>query len=186
MDKKNIRKKIIAKRKSIANSKYQYASKVITHKLLSLNAYTNAQQIGLYMAINNEIDLKKIWQNAQQNAKNCYFPRIKNTDKMQFYKACNPDQFTKNQWGILEPFAIPENYIEPNALDIIIIPMVAFDNYGNRIGMGAGYYDKALQNCVQTILIGVGYEFQKITKINAETWDVKLDIIVTEDEIYYF
>ena len=65
------------------------------------------------------------------------------------------------------------------------MPLVAFDCKGNRIGMGKGFYDKALKNAIKPALIGAAYDFQKFTKINAETWDIKLDIIATENAIYY-
>lgn len=186
MNKKVIRKQMLLKRKSLPKDTYAKASKTINQQILSLSTYKKSKKIGLYMGFNNEINLNEVWQNALQNSKSCFFPRVQDARNMHFYKAEDLNDFIKNKWGILEPLAKTEDYLAPSALEIIILPLVAFDITGHRIGMGAGYYDKALQNCGSTTLVGVGYEFQKVASINAETWDIKLDIMITEKEIYFF
>ena len=75
------------------------------------------------------------------------------------------------------------------SLDIILIPLVVFDQSCNRIGMGSGFYDKALSaldnSKKKTYLIGLAYEFQKVNQIEPNKWDIPLDYVVTEKKVYH-
>lgn len=184
MKKSEIRKNILPLRKELSEPLLTLASTAITDAILELDDYKNAKKIALYMAINNEVNLEKLWNHACYNHKACYFPKV-TAEHMHFLPGDNIDQFIANKWGILEPSSNLQDAININDLDIIILPLVAFDCTGNRVGMGKGYYDKTLKSSKHPTLVGVAYEFQKITKINAETWDIKLDIIATENAIYY-
>lgn len=184
MNKIEIRKNMLSMRKELSRSIFTHSSQAINTAILELDVYKNARKIALYMAVNNEVCLNQVWKHAQQNQKKCYFPKVCE-ENMHFLPGFNLDQFTTNKWGILEPDKSIQDAIDINELDIIILPLVAFDCKGNRIGMGKGFYDKALKNAIKPALIGAAYDFQKFTKINAETWDIKLDIIATENAIYY-
>ena len=184
MNKNSIRKLFIQKRIGLSNTTQIHVSKTICETILNLHCYKNSQTIGLYMAINNEIDISFVWRNAIDNNKQCYFPKVTDKNSMLFLPANNLANFTKNKWGILEPTTNEISACPTSKLDLLILPLVAFDNLGNRIGMGKGFYDKALANNCATTLIGVAYDFQKVPLIKSETWDVKLDIIVTEKMIY--
>lgn len=184
MDKNHIRKLMLQKRKSLAQIMVENISAKICKDICHLDAYINAKSIGLYMSINNEIDLSLVWQNALNQKKICCFPKITNPNNMVFLQSHDIKEFIKNKWQILEPNLEDLNAYPIEKLDLIILPLVAFDASGNRIGMGKGFYDKALMNIQTTILCGVAYEFQKVPFIKAETWDIKLDIIITEKMIY--
>lgn len=179
-----MRKNILNLRKQLSEPLATKASQAVTTAILELDAYKKAKKIAIYMAINHEVNLKNLWFHATQQQKTCYFPKVSN-DYLHFLPGESLEQFTPNKWGILEPRAGIEQAIDINELDIIFLPLVAFDCTGSRIGMGKGYYDKTLQKSHNPILIGAAYEFQKVKKINAETWDIKLDIIVSESAIYY-
>lgn len=185
MDKKFIRKSNLKIRDSISNEIRSAASKTICTSLINLETYKKSQKIALYMATRNEVDTQYIWQNAILNNKQCYFPKITNEHSMIFLPGNKLNNFTKNKWGIFEPDTEYIQAIPIQQLDIIILPIVAFDKLGHRIGMGKGFFDRALENNQSSTLIGVAYEFQKLPFINSETWDIKLDIIVTEMAVYY-
>lgn len=186
MDKNDIRQLTLQKRRSLSELTVQQASTNICKTILNLEKYKSSKSIGLYMAVNNEVNIELIWQDAIYNQKKCYFPKIIDENYMIFLPGNNFKDFSKNKWNILEPTTNHSNSYEINKLDLLIIPLVAFDNLGNRIGMGKGFYDKALQNYHSTTLIGVAYDFQKVSLIKSETWDIKLDIIITEKMIYSF
>lgn len=103
---------------------------------------------------------------------------------MQFFQA---NLFsTRNRFGIREPIK-SSSPLFANQLDLVLLPLLAFDRTGNRLGMGAGYYDRALQALVhqpstRPRLIGLAHSFQEVESIQAQPWDVTLDAIITEDE----
>lgn len=184
MDKNSIRKLFIQKRNFLSQDSQVNASRVICELITNLSLYSQATNIGLYMAFNNEIDVNILWQDALSKNKQCYFPKVLNANLMIFLPVNNATNFSRNKWGILEPTTNEALSLSPTNLDLIIIPLVAFDKSGNRVGMGKGFYDRALANNNHTIKIGVGYDFQKVPLLKAETWDIKLDIIVTEKMVY--
>ena len=114
------------------------------------------------------------------------------TDRyLDFYSYHTQGLLTKNCFGIKEPEIIKENVILPGDLDLIFLPLVAFDKDGNRLGRGSGYYDHTFaflktQSIKKPLLVGIAYEFQKIDKIPTDEWDVHLDLVVTEKNIYQF
>jgi len=94
------------------------------------------------------------------------------------WRRCNNSPLTTNKYGILEPTG---DLVSTQAIDVFLIPLVGFDAEGNRIGMGAGYYDRALtetrDNCVK---IGCAHGVQQCDNITADPWDIALDAIATE------
>ena len=97
---------------------------------------------------------------------------------MNFYQWKKNDILQINKYGIPEPTS--NQIVYPN---ILLVPLVAFDNYLNRIGYGGGYYDRYIKKVKKNkkiILIGLAYSFQKVKKIPANKYDMKLDFIVTD------
>ena len=86
----------------------------------------------------------------------------------------------------------PEKVIQPEKLELVLVPLVAFDKQGNRLGMGSGYYDSTfafLQNQkrpTKPYLLGLAYEWQCCDSTFTEAWDIKLDAVATENTIYVF
>lgn len=114
------------------------------------------------MPINNEIEIKL-------DNKMCY-PKVEGKI-INFYI---PDSFTKGVYGILEPNG---ELVKKEDIDIIIVPLLYFDKYNNRVGYGGGYYDRYLAD-YKGITIGVAYDFQEVDKIDVKPTDVKLDYII--------
>lgn len=163
---------------------YQHKASVkICAKIRALNQYRQAKHIALYHAAEGEIDLGSIWQSAPLQGKYCYFPAL-NNHALTFLPATPATQFTENHYGIAEPDVAPTLALMPEKLDIIFMPLVAFDQTGTRLGMGAGYYDRTLENKKLPLLIGVAYEFQRLNYIERQPWDVPLALIITEQKIY--
>jgi 5-formyltetrahydrofolate cyclo-ligase len=91
------------------------------------------------------------------------------------------------RYGVLEPVA-PRASLAPRYLDLVIVPLVAFDSDGNRLGMGAGYYDRCFSflntSTRKPELMGVGYEFQRVEHIEPKPWDVPVSKVITECGIH--
>lgn len=164
-------------------SNAERAAELLTSNLL----FQNSQHIACYMATPEEFDcapiVKKIW----QAKKSCYLPVLSSNNTLVFACYRNKNKLVTNRYSILEPFQ-PEVF-SPEKLDIVLLPLVAFDLEGNRLGMGAGYYDRTFafkQNnkMRKPFLLGVGYECQKVENIISDDWDVKLDGMLTEKKLY--
>ena len=120
------------------------------------------------------------------SASDVYLPRITNfrCRKMQFYRV--NEQQSLNKYGIIEPIQ-NKHPLATNAFDVILLPLIAFDRTGARVGMGAGYYDRALaalshQRSTKPYLIGLAHHFQEVNSIESAPWDVRLDAILTDLE----
>ena len=99
------------------------------------------------------------------------------------------DPLIKNRFGILEPLFDAKKILKPEELDLVIAPLVGFDENANRLGLGGGYYDqtfafKKQQRQNKPYLIGIAYEMQKLASLAVMDWDVPMDMIITEEKFY--
>ena len=180
MIKSEIRKKILKKRKekyfknlSINQSKFL--------KFLKKNNL-NSKIIGGYYPYNYEIDVLQILKLLEKKNYKISLPKIKKKKQMNFFKWSFDEPLSISKYGIPEP--ISKKIIYP---DILMIPLLAFDDKLNRLGYGGGYYDRYLAKSLKKkkiIKIGIAYSFQKIQKIPTNKYDIRLDYVVTEEKIY--
>lgn len=150
-------------------------SKIICDKVLAL---LNKNKILSYKPTKQEVNVTTI-----NNLLNPYYPVTIDEHKMEAYKVTN-DDFIINRFGIQEPNKNTSTLINPTDIEIIIVPLLGFDDKCNRLGHGLGYYDNYLIRCHKAIKIGVGFEAQKLDHIICNDNDIKLDLIVTEKNIY--
>lgn len=172
-------------RKQLPETFQRNMSNKISNRIRALNQYRYAKRIALYHALNGEVDLGNIWRSAPLHGKYCYFPVVTKEGTLLFLPATPASNFYTSAYGILEPEAEHHHAISPEALDLILVPLVAFDKQCTRIGMGKGFYDRALAAHRPKLLIGVAYEFQHYPYIEPQSWDVQLDAIATEKTIYW-
>lgn len=183
LSKSDLRKNIRTQRKQLSANVVAQASQIIAEKIFQHPAFLNAQNIALYISHENEIDVTFILNRARELKKFIYLPVLNDKNELAFYLTDSNTQFIKNKFGIDEPMIANQFPISLEELDLMLIPLVAFDAQCNRLGRGAGYYDRTLQftkKLSRPVLIGVAYEFQKVDQIVADEWDVKMDCIITE------
>ncbi|VAW97807.1 5-formyltetrahydrofolate cyclo-ligase [hydrothermal vent metagenome] len=195
MDNKQIRQKIRALRQQKSLAEQQQAStQIITH-ISNSKLYRNAHNIAVFLTNDNEPDLTPLITHAWQRGKKCYLPVIGHRFESRLsFQLYTPDSIMlANRYGILEPRKCPTSKLtKPWRLDLLLMPLVAFDLTGNRIGMGGGYYDKTLSYRAYRTkwdkpqLMGVAYSDQQVTKIKAEKWDIALDSIATNNKVTVF
>ena len=178
----DIRQQHILQRDQLDLDKAQSDSRIVCDKLLLHPKFSKWQHIGIYLGFKNELNLDSFIQHCWQADKTLYAPKVNTDQTMQFLYYAPHAELLKNKFGILEPTSPIAHPIEQ--FDALIVPGVAFDRIGNRIGMGAGYYDKALAFKVQQphlkpYLIGVSYDFQIIDSITPSPWDVPVNAILT-------
>ena len=175
MKKSQIRKKIfdIRKKNNIKNLSINYEALI---EILN-KTKTRDKSIGGYFPYNYEVDAIKILNKLEKNYL-IGLPKIKKNFQMDFFQWSSKDPLTINKYGIPEPTS--KKIIYPN---ILLVPLLAFDKYFNRIGYGGGYYDryiKKIKTKKKILTIGLAYSFQKVKEIPVNKYDKKLDYIITE------
>lgn len=180
--KKEIRKSIIEKRNKIKNKDKTSMDKKIIESFKKEDSYKKARGIFIYIGFGSEINTKVIIEDALKKGKEVYVPKVKGKE-MLLIKIDSLENLVTSSYGILEPIGDNNNF-DVDKLDLLVMPGVAFDNSGNRIGYGGGYYDRFLEkNKTNAEKIVLAYEFQILNSINNEKHDVKVDKIITEERI---
>jgi 5-formyltetrahydrofolate cyclo-ligase len=178
VNKFEIRSKIINLRKHNFNKNF----KINLDTFFSfLKKKTNLKNLGGYYPSNFEIDDLEILDLLDKKNYKLSLPKIKKNNQMNFFNWSNSEPLKINKFGIPEP--ISKKIIYP---DILLIPLVAYDNNLNRLGYGGGFYDryiKKIEEIKKVIKIGLAFSYQKVKKIPIDQYDKKLDFIVTEKEI---
>jgi len=172
-------------RKRLNADYQQLASDKIGKNIEQLHVYQEAKHIAFYHAFNGEPNLNTIWINSIKKQKLCYFPILKDNQTLSFIPATSETTWHPNRFGIQEPESLKQDPIEPNTIDLMFVPLVAFDRFGGRLGMGAGYYDKTLAPKKPKCLIGVAYDFQRQIILSQHARDISLNAIVTPSQIYW-
>ncbi len=188
-DKHQLRDILLEKRNNLTKEQVNNASKLLNENIIK-TIELNHKKIAFYKSIENEVNPQLALAYAINNNSECYLPTIlRETKNMSFVEYTNEKNLNLNKFLIPEP--ISTNSIPASSLDIIFVPLVGFDSTGNRIGRGAGYYDRALEfkknnRESNPKLIGLGYELQLTENFSAESHDVKLDQVITEKNNYEF
>ena len=178
IDKKEIRQKMISKRKELTKDVIEENSEVILESFIDLGF--DFKNVMCYLSFGSEVDTTHFISYFKINGFEVSVPVCIESD-MFAAKFNDSDLFKVSKLGVLEP----ENpdYVEKESIDICIVPGVVFDIFGNRVGYGKGYYDKFLNN-QNIIKIGVCHDFQLLDKkISVSENDVKMDYIITEKRI---
>ena len=181
-----LRKQLRAQRNSLSAEQQRTAAAAICQLLSQQPVFKQAKHIAFYLANDGEIDPSLLVEEAQAQGKAVYLPVIDASSKqMVFQQVMDTTQWQKNRYGIKQPKANPEQQKPVQALDILCIPLVGFDRSGARLGMGGGFYDRALaplkaQAVSSTRLIGLAHSCQESQCIPVQPWDIPLHAIVTE------
>lgn len=164
------------------------AERAIRAMLERLGVFRRGGHVALYLPMQGEVDLRPCLRLAQRRGTQLYVPRIlsRRRRRMLFAPWTEDGVHRTNPFGIAEP-CTAAGARPVIGLDTVVLPLVGFDAAGNRLGMGAGYYDRALRRRLdcgaswrRPRLIGVAYACQQVPAIPASPWDVALDLIVTE------
>ena len=181
LEKKIIRKFLINRRKQLSGD---YEKKNMSHvHLRPLLNNINSDYVGSYADYNFELSTNSINQYLIEKNINICLPKINSQSKeINFFKFSTGTKLIKNKYNILEP-EITNEIIFPK---LVLVPLLAFDESGFRLGYGGGFYDKyfSFQEEKEIIKVGLGFSFQNVYKIPIEGHDQKLDWILTESYLY--
>ena len=190
--KDNLRKQMRHKRRSLDEHQQDLAAADLLKNLLKVQSFTQAKRISMYFPNDGEIDPTLVMLKALSMSKSCYYPIIFPGRKPKlFFAPVTPGcRLKPDRMGILSPVVAASKWLKPAELDLILLPLVAFDATGARIGMGGGFYDASLaflsnrKHWQRPKLIGIAHEIQKAQEIKADHWDVPLEVIVTDKAVY--
>lgn len=180
MEKSEIRKKIKAMRSMLLDSERMRAADEVFEKLERTAAFLLADKILMYHSLPDELSTHRFL-DKWHDRKSFFLPRVNgvNLEILPY----NESRLELGAFHIEEPTG--ENTIDPEEIELVIVPAVAYDKTGNRLGRGKGFYDRLLANTKAT-KVGIGYEFQLIEKIPAEAHDVKMDMVITQNTVIRF
>ena len=183
MTKHELRTQIRAAKRQHTPAQLADFSKNICDKILNMPIYQSAHTILLYSPLNDEVDVFSIVNDAYRNGKTVLLPKVVGEDlELRIYKGV--ESLERGAFGILEPMG--EVFFDFDAVELAIIPGMAFDTANHRLGRGKGYYDRLLPRLKNAYKIGVCFPFQYLDEIPSEAHDVVMDEVISSsinDEI---
>jgi 5-formyltetrahydrofolate cyclo-ligase len=156
--------------------------------------FHTSRKIAAYLPADGEIETQPLIELAWRRGKQVYLPvLVPFLSNRLWFARFEPDtRLVSNRYGIAEPELVHRKRIAPQALDIVLAPLVGFDRSGNRLGMGGGFYDRSFgyllnrRHWHKPRLIGLGYDFQLLPRLPAQPWDVPLTAVATDSDWYRF
>jgi 5-formyltetrahydrofolate cyclo-ligase len=189
MEKKEIRKHMLFIRSNLTDETVKTKSELIFQKVLQTPEYNEAHNVLLYADYSHEVETERIFEDAIRRGKRVYYPKSDGlTNTMEFYRVSSLNQLESGYKGIREPREAQSlRYrLNKNEDTLIIIPGVAFDTAGYRLGYGKGFYDRFLSKRRQISTMALSFSEQIIDELPHDIYDIKMDKIVTEEIIYSF
>lgn len=188
----DIRKQIRRQRQQLSESQRYEASLAIADNLVRSRLFHQSRRIAGFIANDGEPSLDPLMERAWAQRKQWHLPIIglPNINHLWFGRYDEGDALQLNRFRIPEPVLALHDATPAWGLDLVLMPLVAFDPQGNRLGMGKGYYDHTFaflrrrHHWRKPRLVGIAYEFQKLEQLPFQSWDVPLDAIVTEQSVY--
>ncbi|MGF0240341.1 5-formyltetrahydrofolate cyclo-ligase [Rhodococcus sp. IEGM1300] len=188
-----LRRMLRKARRALTPSQQRHAALGLYKQLAQQPAFRRAKHISLYLPTDGEIDPRLLLRAAQRRGKATYLPVLSAwpRTKMVFQRIRPGEKLTPNRFRILEPRANIARQRKVWALDLVLLPLVGFDDVGGRLGMGGGFYDRSLaymarrKNWRKPTLLGLAHECQKVERLAQASWDVPLQGTVT-DKAWYF
>ncbi len=177
-ERKSLRSLLLEKRDNTSFDFMKIASEKIQKRLKKINAYRDAQKIGVYYPIGSEVLTQDIIQELLSNGKDVFLPKVIGK-KMEFRKISNFSSLEKGSFDIMEP---KDDCQTDNSLDVVLVPTVGISPVGVRLGYGHGFYDKFLAEH-KTATISLTLEKQIVKNIPKSEHDIIINWIITEDRI---
>lgn len=190
--KTELRRQLRAQRRALSAEARAEAAERLCRQVAATRLFRVSRRIACYWASDGEIDATPIIERAQRLGKHVYLPVLSRVhhDRLWFARTTPDAPLRRNRFGIPEPRIPAADLLRAQALDLIFVPLVGFDDAGNRLGMGGGFYDRSLGFLTQRQywrkphVVGLAYEFQRLQHLPTNAWDVPLAAVVTDRACY--
>jgi 5-formyltetrahydrofolate cyclo-ligase len=177
-----LRVALLSQRNSLSTEKAESWSRSIQARLLETPLYKSANAIALYSSVQNEAATEKIRDHSLRNGKRVVYPRLLQRRSLEFVEIESATEFVCGKSGIAEPIG---DKVLSHCADVdllLIVPGVAFDRRGNRLGRGQAWYDRVIRQWgSRATPVGLAYEFQVIDRVPVDPWDEKVLFISTQE-----
>lgn len=189
-ERKAVRRELRARRRAIPRELRAEAERRVALNVQRRFSLHPGQRIALYAPLPEELDVAPLIELIERHAGLIYLPRLIDRRKRRMRFAAARGPMTRNRLGILEPS--DAEWIGARRLDLVFLPLVGFDAAGMRLGMGAGYYDRAFSFLRfrriwrRPKLIGLAFAAQRVPSLHRAPHDVLLDAVVTEEGVHEF
>jgi 5-formyltetrahydrofolate cyclo-ligase len=183
-----LRTQLRERRASISAADRIAAATSLVERLEDIPEFITDTNVAGYWAIDGELPLAAIMGGLRARGQVYHLPVIDEHKRLKFALWWPGMEIATNRLGIPEPVATDAS-LAPDALDVVLVPLLGFDRRGHRLGFGGGYYDRSfaflrdLERPSKPLLVGIGYALQEIDRIEPEDWDVRLDYVATEHEL---
>ena len=172
-------------------SQQEAASIRCGHLTLQLGGVRHARSIAFYMAYQGEMSCAPLMAWAHEHGRQVLLPVVTG-NRMRLAPQHSGGRLILNRWGIQEPEWRPRKWVGARYPGVVLVPLVAFDPSGNRLGQGGGYYDRLFafrRSAVcwrRPLLVGLAHDFQRVEALPVKPTDIPLDAVVTERQVYDF
>lgn len=181
-EKQELRKHLKALRNRLSPAQVSWSSEKIAQHILACDAYKNAKLIMGYLAFGKELSVDKVLLQALADGKKVVVPFITSSTEMEAAVFTGMENLCLDRFKI-RCTAEPAQLIEPNAIDLVLVPGVAFGRDGSRMGMGAGYYDRFLRRAPQAATVGIAYAALMQEQLPTDEYDIPVHYLVSETGI---
>ena len=183
--KKELRKLILSRRNSLPEGERKRLSRMIKDRFIGMVEEEGFDVVMVYFSIGSEVETYELARELLGMGKRVCGPAILKREKelLPLLVRKIPDQLVRGPYGIPEPSKELCEPIDPREIDAVVVPGVAFDLRGYRIGYGGGYYDRFLRKCENALRVGLAFELQILDRIENEDWDEPVHAIVTERRV---
>ena len=161
----------------------------VLRSLESLPEFMTDRNVAGYWAIRGELPLNLAVASLARRDQHYFLPVLGESRLLHFAEYAQGSAVRSNRFGIPEPDVPADRLLAPGSMDVILLPLLAFDPRGNRLGTGGGWYDTSLaflrdaRRPAAPLLVGIGYAFQQVAAIPAEPWDIPLDYVATDEAL---
>jgi 5-formyltetrahydrofolate cyclo-ligase len=193
-DHKRLRQQLRRARRALPSRQRALATDAALDRVRRLPRYLHAACIALYAGADGEICPLPLVKHAIDLGKTACLPVLHpfRDGQLLFCTWRHGDRLRRNRFGIAEPVPTARNLISARQLDLVITPLLGFDDQGHRLGMGGGFYDRTFaflrrhSRLQRPFMLGLAYEFQKVEALHTQPWDVPLNAVVTDTTSYRF
>ena len=180
-EKRRLRRVLSGRRQAVSPAEAARAASRIAERLRSEPTVRSARRVALYAALPDEVPSRPLFDALIALGKPCLFPRAQEAHALGFARVADWNELRPGRYGVLEPPA-QAAVIRPEAGDLVLVPGVAFDRAGVRLGRGLGFYDRAFPASAPSapLLIGVAYQIQLVDALPRVETDRRVDAVITE------